>query len=36
MNRVIFLDRDGVVNVERGDYTWKLEDFRMTIGLVPF
>jgi D-glycero-D-manno-heptose 1,7-bisphosphate phosphatase len=36
MNKVVFLDRDGVVNVERGDYTWKIEDFKLTIGLVSF
>jgi len=36
MNKVIFLDRDGVVNVERGEYTWRLEDFKLTIGLVGF
>lgn len=36
MNRVVFLDRDGVVNVERGDYTWKIEDFTLTAGLIPF
>lgn len=36
MNKVIFLDRDGVVNVERGEYTWKIEDFKLTVGLVSF
>ena len=36
MNKVIFLDRDGVVNVERGEYTYKIEDFKLTVGLVPF
>ncbi|HNQ60944.1 MAG TPA: HAD family hydrolase [Bacteroidia bacterium] len=25
--KVIFLDRDGVINKERGEFTWKLEDF---------
>lgn len=25
--KIIFLDRDGVVNRERGDFTWRLEDF---------
>lgn len=25
--KVLFLDRDGIVNRERGDFTWKLEDF---------
>ena len=27
MNKCIFLDRDGVLNVERGDYTYEPEDF---------
>lgn len=36
MNKVVFLDRDGVVNVERGEYTWRIEDFKLTIGLVAF
>ncbi len=33
MNKVIFLDRDGVINMERGDYTWKPEDFEFTPNL---
>jgi D-glycero-D-manno-heptose 1,7-bisphosphate phosphatase len=36
MNKVVFLDRDGVVNVERGEYTWQIEDFKLTVGLIPF
>ncbi|CAN5859912.1 D-glycero-beta-D-manno-heptose 1,7-bisphosphate 7-phosphatase [soil metagenome] len=28
-NRCIFLDRDGVLNVERGDYTYRPEDFEL-------
>jgi len=36
MNKTIFLDRDGVVNIERGEYTWKIEDFKLTVGLVEF
>jgi D-glycero-D-manno-heptose 1,7-bisphosphate phosphatase len=36
MRKVIFLDRDGVVNEERGEYTWRIEDFRLTIGLKGF
>ena len=36
MNKVVFLDRDGVVNVERGEYTWKIEDFQLTVGLIGF
>jgi len=36
MSKVIFLDRDGVVNEERGEYTWKIKDFRLTVGLMSF
>ena len=25
--KAVFLDRDGVINRERGDYTWRWEDF---------
>ena len=28
-HRAVFLDRDGVLNEERGDYTWRPEDFRV-------
>jgi len=34
MNPCIFLDRDGVINVERGTYTWKKEDFQIYPGVV--
>lgn len=27
MKKAVFLDRDGVLNVERGEYTYKIEDF---------
>ena len=33
MNKAIFLDRDGVINVERG-YTHRLEDFVILPGLA--
>jgi len=33
-NKAIFLDRDGVINAERGDYTYLLEDFKLNEGLV--
>ncbi|MGV3538982.1 MAG: D-glycero-alpha-D-manno-heptose-1,7-bisphosphate 7-phosphatase [Rufibacter sp.] len=33
MNKAIFLDRDGVLNVERGEYTWRLEDFEVAPGV---
>ena len=29
MNKALFLDRDGVLNRERGDYTYNLEDFEV-------
>ncbi|MBC3541208.1 D-glycero-alpha-D-manno-heptose-1,7-bisphosphate 7-phosphatase [Rufibacter sediminis] len=31
--KAIFLDRDGVLNVERGDYTWRPEDFEVCPGV---
>lgn len=34
-NKAIFLDRDGVINEERGDYTWLLEDFKLNKDLIP-
>jgi len=34
MNKCIFLDRDGVLNVERGDYTYLLEDFIIPEGVL--
>ncbi len=36
MNKALFLDRDGVINQERGVYTYKIEDFRLTSGIIPF
>ena len=27
MKKALFLDRDGVLNRERGDYTYSVEDF---------
>jgi len=33
-NKVIFLDRDGVVNRERGEYTYRLQDFKLVDGLL--
>lgn len=30
----VFLDRDGVLNKERGDYTFKIEDFEIPDGTV--
>lgn len=36
MNKALFLDRDGVINRERGEYTWRKEDFTINDGLVEF
>ena len=33
MNKCIFLDRDGVLNVERGDYTFLPQDFKIINGV---
>ena len=33
MNKCVFLDRDGVLNVERGDYTYRIEDFEIIPGV---
>jgi D-glycero-D-manno-heptose 1,7-bisphosphate phosphatase len=32
--KAVFLDRDGVINQERGDWTYLLEDFRINEGVV--
>ena len=31
-NKCVFLDRDGVINEERGEYTYRVEDFRLLPG----
>lgn len=33
MNRAVFLDRDGVLNEEMGDYVWTPERFRIVPGV---
>ena len=33
MNKCVFLDRDGVINEERGTYTFKIEDFKIIPGV---
>src|SRR5437763_380941 len=33
-HKAIFLDRDGVINEERGDWTYLLENFRINAGVV--
>jgi D-glycero-D-manno-heptose 1,7-bisphosphate phosphatase len=35
-NKAIFFDRDGIINKERGDYTWKPEDFEILPGVGEF
>jgi D-glycero-D-manno-heptose 1,7-bisphosphate phosphatase len=30
----VFLDRDGVINRERGEHTWRLEDFEILPGVA--
>ncbi|NOZ45415.1 MAG: HAD family hydrolase [Chlorobi bacterium] len=32
--KAVFFDRDGVINVENGDYTWKIEDVAINEGIV--
>lgn len=34
--KALFLDRDGVINVERGEYTFRKEDFLFPEGLFEF
>lgn len=36
MNRAVFLDRDGVINFERGDFTYRPDDFRIHPELIEF
>ena len=36
MIKAVFLDRDGVVNLERGEYTYKIDDFILNDGLIDF
>lgn len=35
MNKAILLDRDGVINKERGDYVYRLEDFVILPDTIP-
>lgn len=35
-NKAVFLDRDGVINRERNDYTWKIQDLELLPGVVDF
>lgn len=34
MKKAVFLDRDGVLNRERGEHTWLLEDFELLQGVA--
>lgn len=34
MNKAIFLDRDGIVNREIGDYVYRMEDFILNEGVI--
>lgn len=34
MNKAIFLDRDGVINYDPGDYTYNLSEFRLNDGII--
>jgi len=34
MRKAVFFDRDGVINKERGDYTYKVEDFHINNGII--
>ena len=36
MRKAIFLDRDGVVNKDIGDYTYRLEDYELLPGVKRF
>lgn len=36
MQKLLFLDRDGVVNMEMGDYVYTPEQFHFVPGLFPF
>ena len=34
MNKAVFLDRDGVINLEHGDYTYERADFQINDGVI--
>jgi len=34
LNKCVFLDRDGVLNKERGEYTYRIEDFEILPGVI--
>jgi len=35
MNKAVFLDRDGILNVEIGRYVYDLTEFKIVEGIVP-
>ncbi|MFP4023999.1 MAG: D-glycero-alpha-D-manno-heptose-1,7-bisphosphate 7-phosphatase [Thiohalospira sp.] len=35
MNKAVFFDRDGVINFERGEYTYLPSDFIINEGIIP-
>ncbi len=35
LNKAVFLDRDGVINRERGEYTYKVADFEILPSVIP-
>ncbi len=35
MNKIVFLDRDGVINRDPGDYTCSLEEFEILPDVIP-
>lgn len=34
MNKAVFLDRDGVINFDPGDYTYNLTEFKLNEGII--
>lgn len=36
MNKAVFLDRDGVINYDPDEYTYKLEETHILDGIIPF
>ena len=33
-NKAVFLDRDGIINREIGDYVWTVEKFEINPGII--
>jgi len=34
MNKAVFLDRDGVINYDPGDYTYNVSEFKLNDGII--